>query len=152
MKKGFAMRSLFPLVAGMFVLALAYAEPPKKPGKEPPLPVADAAALAKINAIRKLAGVGPVTIDAAMSKGCAAHAAYLLKHFDEMMKAGTSMHTEDPKLEGYTKEGEVSGKASDIHYVEPSEAVDGFMASLYHRIPKVIGSTLVAVGCVAAYW
>ncbi|MEK7469056.1 MAG: CAP domain-containing protein [Planctomycetota bacterium] len=139
------MKVLLPLVVAMFVLALASAEPPKKPGKGPPLPEADAKALEKINAVRKLAGVGPVTIDAKMSAGCSSHAAYLLKHYDAMMKAGTSMHSEDPKLEGYTKEGAAAGKASDIHYVEPAEAVDGFMASLYHRIP-LLNADLQKIG------
>lgn len=144
-KKEFSMKLPVTAAVGLCLLALASAEPPKKPAKEPPLPAAEARALEKINAARKLAGVGPVTIDAALSKGCAAHAAYLLKHFDEMMKAGTSMHTEDAKLEGYSKEGEVSGKASDIHYVEAPEAVEGFMASLYHRIP-LLNADLVKIG------
>ena len=144
-KKGFAMKRLLPPVAVLLVLAFASAEPPKKPVKGPPLPEADAKALEKINAVRKLAGVGPVTIDAKMSAACAAHAAYLLKHYDTMMKAGTSMHSEDPKLEGYTKEGAAAGKASDIHYVEAPEAVDGWMASLYHRIP-LLNADLLKIG------
>ena len=143
-EKGLAMKIVWPIAAGLLLFALAAAEPPKKP-KDPPLAPIDAKALERINAHRKLAGVPPVTIDAALSKGCAAHAAYLLKHYDEYMKAGTSMHTEDPKLEGYSKAGEVSGKASDIHYVEPAEAVDGFMASLYHRIP-LLNADLQKVG------
>lgn len=144
MKKGFAMKSAGAAAALLLALAVASADPPKK-GKEPPLSPDDAKALAKINDARKLAGVGPVVVDATMSKNCAAHAAYLLKHYDEMMKAGTSMHSEDEKKDGYTKDGAAAGKASDIHYVAPPEAVDGFLASLYHRIP-LLNADLQKIG------
>lgn len=142
------MRRIVATALALALLALASAEPPKK-SKDPPLPPSQQKALDRMNFHRKLACVAPVTVDGAMSKACAAHAAYLLKHFADYMKNGTSMHTEDPKREGYSKEGEAAGKASDIHYVEPYEAVEGFMASLYHRIP-VLNADLqkIGIGCV----
>jgi uncharacterized protein YkwD len=123
------------LLSAVLLLAVASAEPPKKPPKEPPLPAVDQKVLDRLNEVRKAAGVGPVKMDAKMSAACAAHAKYVMKHFDHLNRNGISVHGEDPKMEGYSKDGHEAGKASDIHYVEPVAALDGWIASVYHRIP-----------------
>lgn len=92
-------------------------------------------ALARINECRKIAGLAPVEIDAKLSKGCAAHAAYLVKNSGHPSTAGLGAHNEDPKLPGYTPEGETAGKSSDINFMPPPESVDSWMASLFHRVP-----------------
>ena len=60
----------------------------------------------RINLHRKAAGLEPVALDPALSKGCAAHAEYLVRNVDHPSTQGLGLHSEDPKLPGYTKEGE----------------------------------------------
>ena len=71
---------------------------------------ADAAKVAdRINVHRKAAGLEPVAVDPALSKGCAAHAAYLVTNVEHPSTQGLGLHSEDPKLPGYSKEGERAG-------------------------------------------
>jgi hypothetical protein len=92
-------------------------------------------ALEKINAARKLCALEPVTLDAKLSAGCVAHAKYLIKNEGHASTQGLGAHSEDKKLPGYSVEGEKAAKSSDIHFVDPVKAVDGWMASLFHRVP-----------------
>lgn len=104
------------------------------------------AVLDRINVHRKAAGVEPVVLDPALSKGCAAHAEYLVKNVDHPSTQGLGLHSEDPKLPGYTKEGERAGKASVIFLgLDGEAAVEGWMGSLLHRIP-LLQSRLRKVG------
>jgi hypothetical protein len=90
----------------------------------------------RLNVHRKAAGLEPVVLDAALSKGCTAHAEYLVKNVDHPSTRGLGLHSEDPKLPGYTKDGERAGKASVIFLgLEGEDAVEGWMGSLLHRIP-----------------
>jgi len=92
--------------------------------------------LERLNAHRQAAGLEHLALDSGLSKGCAAHAAYLLRNVDEPATQGLGLHTEDPKLPGYTKEGERAGKAAVIFLGKDGpEAVDGWVGSLLHRIP-----------------
>lgn len=108
---------------------------------------ADAApVLERLNAHRKAAGLDAVIADPALSKGCAAHATYLVKNIDQPSAQGLGLHGEDPKLPGYTKEGERAGKASVIYLgKEGPDAVEGWMGSLLHRIP-LLQSRLKKIG------
>src|ERR1041384_4220252 len=108
---------------------------------------ADAAKVVeRINLHRKAAGLEPVAIDPAMSKACAAHAAYLVANVDHPSTQGLGLHAEDPKLPGYTKEGERAGKAAVIFLgLEGEAAVEGWMGSFFHRIP-LLQSRLRKVG------
>jgi hypothetical protein len=100
----------------------------------------------RINAHRKAAGLEPVAMDPVLSKGCAAHAEYLAKNAAHPSTQGLGLHSEDPKLPGYTKEGERAGKASVIFLgLGGSEAVEGWMASLLHRLP-LLQSRLRKIG------
>lgn len=104
----------------------------------------------RINVHRKAAGLEPVVLDPALSKACAAHAEYLVKNVDHPSTRGLGLHSEDPKLPGYTKEGERAGKASVIFLgLEGGDAVEGWMGSLLHRIP-LLQSRLRKVGYGAA--
>jgi uncharacterized protein YkwD len=92
--------------------------------------------LEKINAYRKTLGLNPVKgFDPLLSKGCQAHADYLVKNSNHPSTAGMGMHNEDAKLPGYTMEGERAGKNSVIASTEPLDAVDSWMATPFHRRP-----------------
>lgn len=94
-------------------------------------------ALDKVNAYRKHAGLKPVTYDETLSKGCLAHARYLVINADHKAVLGLGAHDEDLSLPGASKEGQIAGKASDIAIgdYEPTDGVDAWMATLYHRVP-----------------
>jgi hypothetical protein len=112
---------------------------------------ADAAAVAeRVNAHRKAAGLDAVVLDPLLTKGCAAHAAYLVKNVDQPSAQGLGLHNEDAKLPGYSKEGERAGKAAVIFLgKEGTDAVEGWMGSLLHRIP-LLQSRLKKIGYAAS--
>jgi uncharacterized protein YkwD len=91
--------------------------------------------LDRVNAYRKLAGQGPVTLDKQLSEGCALHAEYLVKNAGHPSTKGLLAHDESPKRPGYTRAGEKAGQAAVIHYVEPLASVDGWMGTFFHRVP-----------------
>jgi uncharacterized protein YkwD len=94
------------------------------------------AVLEQINGYRKEVGLAAVTLDAGLTRGCQAHADYLVRNEDQPSTQGLGGHDEDSKLPGYTAEGEKAGKAADIAFdVEPLAAVPAWMASLFHRVP-----------------
>src|SRR5436190_21311668 len=100
----------------------------------------------RVNVHRKAAGLDPLVLDPILSKGCAAHAEYLVRNVDHPSTEGLGLHSEDAKLPGYTKEGERAGKASVIFLgLEGTAAVDGWIGSLFHRIP-LLQSRLRKVG------
>lgn len=104
------------------------------------------AVLERINAHRKAGGLELVQLDPGLSRGCAAHARYLVTNVDQPSAQGLGLHTEDPKLPGYSREGERAGKAAVIFLGrEGADAVDGWMGSLFHRIP-LLESRLRKVG------
>ncbi|MCC6737966.1 MAG: CAP domain-containing protein [Planctomycetia bacterium] len=118
--------------------------------EDPPAadPTADKV-LEKVNEWRKLAGLQPVKLDEALSKGCRAHAEYLKTNQGHPSVQGLGAHGEDPKLPGYTPEGEKAGKSSDISFEDPVPAVDGLMATLFHRVP-LLNPALEKIGFGAA--
>jgi uncharacterized protein YkwD len=94
------------------------------------------AVVAQVNGYRKLAGLGAVELDAGLTKGCRAHADYLVRNAGDPSTEGLGGHDENPKLPGYSEEGRRAGKSSDIAFdVEPLAAVPDWMATLFHRIP-----------------
>lgn len=99
-----------------------------------------------INFYRKTAGLKPVTADPALSKGCVAHAQYLVKNADHPSTKALGTHKEDPELPGYTKEGSKAAASSVIYSTgDPVAAVDGWMATLFHGVP-LIDPRLTKVG------
>ena len=137
------MKRIWP---ALLLAAVVFAEPPKKkPAAGPPLGELEQQVLDRVNHYRKIAGVPAAACDAKLSAGCLAHAKYLLANFDHHMSKGLSMHSEVEGREGFSKDGAEAGKASNIHYVEPVESVDGLMATLFHRIP-LLNPELAKVG------
>ena len=109
-------------------------------GEAEPADDAPAAALAALNAYRRRAGLAPVTLDADLSKGCRLHAVYLVKNIGRPAVQGLGMHEEDASLPGATPEGKHAGRSSVISIDPESDggaAVDGWMDTLYHRIPLI---------------
>ena len=94
------------------------------------------AVLEQVNGFRKLAGEEAVVLDAGLTRGCRAHADYLVRNAGDASTEGLGGHDEDPKLPGYSDEGRRAGKASDIAFdVEPLAAVPDWMATFFHRVP-----------------
>ena len=92
--------------------------------------------LQRLNAIRALAGLGKVELDAKLSEGCLLHARFLARHIKHPSTQGVGMHNEDPTLEGFTPEGQQAGRSSVIASDSmPRNCVDGWIGTLYHRIP-----------------
>lgn len=104
-------------------------------------------ALDKVNAYRAEASLKPVVLDTELSKGCLAHARYLVINEGNPALEGLSAHDEDPKLPGFSEAGRAAGKASDIAIgdYEPIDGLDGWMATLYHRVP-ILEPNLNAIG------
>lgn len=93
------------------------------------------AALTLLNNTRKTAGLDTVSISASLSKGCYAHAKYLVINRSDPKTSGMNAHKEFSDLKGYSKAGETAGKNAVIHYVLPDEAIAGWINTFYHRIP-----------------
>jgi uncharacterized protein YkwD len=107
-------------------------------------------ALDRVNAYRKLAGLKPVELDEAMSRGCLKHARYLVINEGHVALQGLKAHDEDKSLPGYSDEGRAAGKASDIAIgdYEPLDGVDSWLATLYHRVPILEPNlTRIGFGC-----
>jgi uncharacterized protein YkwD len=92
--------------------------------------------LRRVNECRKRAGVAPVVLDDAVSRGCRLHARYVALNFNEPAVQGLGVHNEDMRLPGATPEGARAGKGGVIAIIaDPIESVEGWMATLYHRVP-----------------
>jgi uncharacterized protein YkwD len=93
--------------------------------------------LDKLNGYRRSAGLKAVTLDSKLSAGCLAHARYLVLNEGHPLLQGLKAHDEFPELPGYSEEGKKAGQASDIGIgdYEPIDALDSWMATLYHRVP-----------------
>ncbi|MFO0863583.1 MAG: CAP domain-containing protein [Gemmataceae bacterium] len=103
--------------------------------------------LDRVNQIRKTAGLAPVTLDPDLHRGCRNHARYLVLNANHPATAGLGAHDEDMTLPGATAEGKDAGKKAVIALGDhdPRDAVDGWMATLYHRIP-ILEPNLKQVG------
>jgi hypothetical protein len=92
--------------------------------------------LDQVNRARRAAGLAKVTLDADLSRGCAAHAEYAVRNIDHPKLAGLGIHEEDATLPGATPKGAKAGKAAIIAVLsDPVDSVAGWEATLYHRIP-----------------
>ncbi len=135
-----------------------------------PAPVAIPAAvepgwLKRVNYYRAMAKLPPVVEDPTLSKGDLAHATYLVKNYRDKIEhsgLGAEMHTEDPAVPGFTREGLEAAKGSvmDEWYMpggagayggadasDPAEwtserapgspewSIDGWMSLPFHRMP-----------------
>src|SRR5262249_31142347 len=92
--------------------------------------------LGRVNALRKAAGLRPVRLDAELSRGCQLHARYLARNARHPAAQGMGVHQEDSSLSGATPEGTRAAKSAVMAVLlAPQTCVEGWMATLYHRIP-----------------
>ena len=108
------------------------------------LPALEAKVLASVNAVRKEAGLNPVEMDAALSRGCRLHAKYLVANEN---RAGLVVGNEDAKYPEATPEGARAARAALVAQgvPDPAETVDPWMNTFYHRIP-ILAPELRKVG------
>ncbi|MBX3160330.1 MAG: CAP domain-containing protein [Deltaproteobacteria bacterium] len=144
------------LAATTFLLAaaacLAHAEPLAQPPGQPPTKSAAPASpegkvLALVNRYRAATGLPAVVVDAALSRGCMEHAEYMRLNRNSDAMAGLNAHHQRPGLPGATLAGAACGKAADLFpgVSDLEIAVDGWMASLYHRRP-ILDPSLEKIG------
>jgi hypothetical protein len=115
-----------------------------------PVSPSDKVVLDYLNALRRqtLGKDAPlVGVDGDLSAGCGAHALYLGAH-PKQLAAWPDAHEEYPDQEGFSAAGCRAGLSSVI--VGPgvdtaAEAIDGWMATFYHRLP-LIDPGLVRIG------
>ncbi len=92
--------------------------------------------LARVNAVRGAAGLPAVRLDTELSRGCQSHTRYLALNAKHSAAQGLGVHREDAGLPGATVEGARAAKESVIAVVlDPRTCIDGWMSTLYHRIP-----------------
>jgi uncharacterized protein YkwD len=101
----------------------------------------------RVDLYRAAVGLPPVTLDATLSKGCMEHANYMRLNKDSDALVGLNAHVQRPRLRGASAAGAACGKSADLFFgVSDLEiAVDGWMATLYHRRP-ILSPTLERIG------
>lgn len=101
----------------------------------------------RVDLYRQVAGLPPVILDAKLSKGCMEHANYMRLNKGSDAMAGLNAHQQRPKLRGASAAGAACGKAADLFFgvADLEVAVDGWMATLYHRRP-ILSPTLERIG------
>jgi hypothetical protein len=94
--------------------------------------------VARINWFRALVGLGPVTDDPDMTRGCELHVAYMIALEAETGGPGLT-HPEDLSKPYASEEGDRAGRGSVLSYGQGgiAGAVDGWMNTLYHRLPLI---------------
>lgn len=97
------------------------------------------AVVKEINDLRAAVGVGPVRVDAALTKACDRHCAYLQSAGWGKGKTLFSPHDEDPKRSGYSKEGAAAAMNSYIGWghKSPGAFFRSNLQTWYHRINYV---------------
>jgi uncharacterized protein YkwD len=97
----------------------------------------------RVNLFRKVAQLGPVTENTALSGGDFAHSRYLVKKYGPTISnLGAAAHTEDPTSSWYSPAGLNAAKSSDVDVwnysggiISPTWAIDGWIATPFHRLP-----------------
>ncbi len=127
--------------------------------------------LTVLNGYRTRLKVPPVVEDPALSRGCLAHAKYLMTNYGETMahgqQPGALFHREDESKPGYSPEGLKAARTSDVIY-QPrnkltddelmAQAIQWWISGPFHRAQLVnpelkqvgFGRYCEGVGCVSA--
>lgn len=92
--------------------------------------------LARLNWTRHVVGLGPVTEDAELTRGCALHVDYLKMISAELGRPVLS-HEEDLSKPYASEEGNRAGIDSVLSLGQENieNAIDGWINTLYHRLP-----------------
>jgi uncharacterized protein YkwD len=116
-------------------------------------------ALQRVNQLRKAAGLAPMAYDSSLGAGALGHAQYLLTNPSQV---NVDAHRQVSGAQGYfgTAPGQRvmfygytgGGVAEVINFTDKAEeAVDGWMDTLYHRLPLIYpGNTAMGYGLAAA--
>lgn len=100
----------------------------------------------RVNELRSAAGLQPVELDADLSEGCRRHVRYLIINRNDSRAQMLNAHYENPQLPGYSEQGLMAANNSIIALNKaPTASVEGWFASLYHRIP-LLKASLMRVG------
>jgi uncharacterized protein YkwD len=102
-------------------------------GNAGPTPAQAAAlVLQRVNAYRAAAGLPAVSLDAGLSQGCQAHAAYLVRNAAKKLK----VNDEEAELPGFSAIGQRAARQSDIlsHAPEPATQVDDLAGTALRRV------------------
>lgn len=100
----------------------------------------------RLNVYRRAVGLGPVTLDEGLSRGCAAHARYLTRNVGRV--PGLQMHEEKPELPGFTEEGRKVARGTASFQglgVEPAGVVEQMLSTVRYR-PVVLNPSEDRVG------
>jgi uncharacterized protein YkwD len=135
-----------PWSAGLVLLLFFNLAHPGSLSAEPPAD-ADTSGLKRLNGFRATAGVPEVALDPALSRGCAAHAAYLAQNFDRLRKLGLSTGDESSDLPGFSAEGKSTAKVAFSGYERRTAAdlVDDWLATVFIR-PMLLDPDLRRIG------
>lgn len=117
-------------------------------------------AVERANWYRYMSDLPPLDMLESINKACQAHSDYYVAHIEEYQSTGASPHYENPSWsEGYTGDapwdrmahfGYADGASEVIAFVHnPLLSIDGWMNTLYHRIP-FMDASLTACGYGAA--
>ena len=92
--------------------------------------------LQRLNAYRVAAGLPAVTLDASLSKGCQAHAEYLVQNAAALAKNKLAPNDEDANLPGFTADGKRAAQQAHVFSKapEPTTQVDDLMGTALRRI------------------
>ena len=102
----------------------------------------------RLNRHRKRAGLGPVALDAGLSRGCLAHAKYLAKNTIAGSSTRATIDHEDADRPGYSLDGQTAAGVALIAYTEPMHAVDPWLASLFSRVALLAPELQrIGIGC-----
>lgn len=111
------------------------------------------AALKALNQYRVASGLGPVDEHEALNAAAQSHAEFIVTHCQDYKNEGLSVHKQNPDWDGFTGTNawnrtahfgyQSNGVAEVIGFVNnPEKAVDGWMGTLYHRLPLLDPATI----------
>jgi uncharacterized protein YkwD len=111
--------------------------------------------LTVLNGYRTRLNVPPVEEDPALSKGCLAHAKYLMMNYGRAFRnIGILMHEEDASKPGYSPEGLKAARASDVVFQSRkkmtddqlmAQAIEWWISGPFHR-GQLVNPELKKVG------
>jgi uncharacterized protein YkwD len=114
-------------------------------------PDTDKAALARLNAIRESVGLAPVTLDPTLSKGCTAHAQYLIRNYSQPSAGSITLNAEESNRPGYSEAGHKAAQAGIVRPgLGPLGTVEWTMATFIGRA-LLLRPDLKRVGMGTAY-
>lgn len=92
------------------------------------------AAAGQINAMRAAAKLKPIVADSDLSRGCQAHAEYMIRNLANLTTA-SAMNTEDANRAGFSDEGKAAAEVSVITRFDPKTTADFCLGRLATRVP-----------------